>query len=155
VRPTTFAAVWGMTLPTVDVRFSSESSSPVIKVTGLVSVIPYAINIFSTPISSRSRFIRACDTLDPDARPVRRRRGFLPSCASTSSSAMYMVGTPKMTVAFSARIAWTVLLTSKKSDGKKMLLPWQNEARNPRTSPKQWNNGGEQQTTSSGPRPIA
>jgi hypothetical protein len=47
-------------------------------------------------------------------------------------------------------IASTTLLASKKSDGKTIELPCVNEARKPRTSPKQWNRGGGQQITSDG-----
>ena len=59
-----------MTLPIVFVRFSIVSSSAVANVTGLVSVIPYAISIPLHPSSRSSRFMTEAGTEAPAASPV-------------------------------------------------------------------------------------
>ena len=68
---------------------------------------------------------------------------------------MYIVGTPRRTVAFSERIVETTFRTSKKSDGNTIELPCTKDARKPKTKPKQWNRGGGQQIMSAGVRCIA
>lgn len=49
----------------------------------------------------------------------------------------------------------TVRSALKVSNGNTMALPWLNDARNPRMSTEQWNNGGEHKMTSAGVHFIA
>lgn len=125
------------------------------KVTGLVSVMPYAINMPLIPNSASSMFMTAGLTDEPAARPVLTVDIRYRFDLFASTSAMNMVGTPSSAVHFSLCSASRTSGASNWSHGNTMVLPWVKVPRNPITRPKQWKSGGGQQTMSEGVNCIA
>lgn len=148
--PMTFTDVCGRTVPTELNRCSGGHSNVVAKVTGLVSVIPYAITIERRPISCSSLPITAGGTNEPAAMPFLREVKSRCCFLLASSSERNIVGTPYSAVQRSVSMASRTRSGSNRAAGKTIELPCVKAPRNPITRPKQWKSGGGQQTISLG-----
>lgn len=94
--------------------------------------------------SPSSRFINGLGTGAPAMIPVRRFDESKSSGFGTLRIDSNIVGTPCKAVHFSSEIARSTACGSNVSPGKMIFDPWVTTASIPRTSPKQWNNGGGQ-----------
>ncbi len=122
------------------VRRSRSSSACVWHDTGLVSVIPYAIDTSVIPISVMQRFITSTGQGDPAMIPVRRLdRSKVAKSGGWLCIAMNIVGTPYTAVARSSWIAFRVAFGSKPGDGMIIVTPpCEVQPRFAITMPKQW-----------------
>ena len=158
IRPsasTIFTSRCGWTRPMDDTRISRGSSIAVWKLTGDVSVMPYAMVISAMCISSMTRVMTSIGHGEPAMMPVRKVDRSYCLKSGWSRMAMNMVGTPCSPVQRSACTVSSTAFGSKPSPGNTMAAPCVTQARLPSTMPKQWYRGTGMHKRSCGVRRMA